>query len=278
MKITDITTFVLKQDPNRPAGEPGGHLLVKVETDDGITGWGEAFTAPEIIRFIIEGGYLSDRYSGLKPLLIGQDPRQNEYLWQRMAEGTLLLGRDGVGMHAMAAIDLALWDIKGKAQGQPVHALLGGAKRDRIDWYTTHILGDTIEETAEIARGLVERGCRAIKFGWLPKGNSADQDEAIVAALRQAIGPDIRLLIDCGMYWDDAEALERTRRFAPYDIYWIEEPLRAYDIEGYARLRQASELKITAGEMAATAGELGRLIVAKAVDVRQCRSNWPRSV
>ena len=269
MHITDVTTFILRANDGRSVAASGGHLLVKVETDEGITGWGEAFTAPDIIRMIIEAGYTSDRRSGLKALLIGEDALDTGSLWHRMAEGTILLGRDGVAMHAMAAIDLALWDIKGKASGKPVHALLGGARRDRVACYATHTVGESLDETAGFASALVERGFKAVKFGWLPKGNGADDDEAVVRALRQAIGPDIKLLIDCGMYWDVDTALERTRRFAPYDIYWFEESLPAYDVEGYARLRQESELKITAGEMAATPGELNSLIDAHAVDVLQ---------
>ena len=269
MRITDVTTFILGAHDGRSVSASDGHLLVKVETDDGLTGWGEAFTAPAIIRMIIEADYARDRRSGLKALLIGEDPLDTDALWHRMAEGTLMLGRDGVAMHAMAALDLALWDIKGKAAGQPVHALLGGARRDRVACYATHTLGDTIDETVDFAKALVDRGFRAVKFGWLPKGNDADEDEAIVAALRQAIGPDIKLLIDCGMYWDVDTAIGRTRRFAPHDIYWFEESLPAYDVEGYARLRRESDLKITAGEMAATAGELNRLINADAVDVLQ---------
>ena len=269
MRITDVTTFILGANDGRSVAASGGHLLVKVETDEGIIGWGEAFTAPDIIRMIIEAGYTSDRRSGLKALLLGEDPLDTEHLWHRMAEGTILLGRDGVAMHAMAAIDLALWDIKGKAAGKPVHALLGPVRRDRVACYATHTVGENLDETTGFASALVARGCKAVKFGWLPKGNSADDDEAIVRALRQAIGPEIKLLIDCGMYWDVDTALERTRRFAPYDIYWFEESLPAYDVEGYARLRRESALKITAGEMAATAGELHRLIDAHAVDVLQ---------
>ena len=269
MKIASVEAIVLEGRRDQPSGEIARHLVVKVTTDTGLTGWGEAFTAPEVIRLIIENRYRNDRDSGLAALLIGEDPRDTEHLWAKMAEGTILLGRDGVAMHAMAAIDVALWDIKGKALGQPIHALIGGAKRDRVDWYATHTLGGTLDETAATARRLVAGGCRAVKFGWLPAGQSPDEDEAIVAALRRAVGPDIRLLIDCGMRWSVDQALERTRRFAAHDIYWFEESLRAYDVEGYARLRRESELKITAGEMAATAGELGRMIDAGAVDVLQ---------
>ena len=269
MKIVSVEAIVLEGRRTHPAGEIARHLVVKIATDTGLTGWGEAFTAPEVIRLIIEAPWRNERDSGLAALLIGEDPRDTERLWAKMAEGTILLGRDGVAMHAMAAIDVALWDIKGKALGQPIHALIGGAKRDRVDWYATHTLGGTLDETAATARRLVAGGCRAVKFGWLPGGNSAAEDDAIVAALRRAIGPDIRLLIDCGMRWSVEEALERTRRFAAHDIYWFEESLPAYDVEGYARLRQQSDLKITAGEMAATAGELGRMVDAKAVDVLQ---------
>jgi L-alanine-DL-glutamate epimerase-like enolase superfamily enzyme len=269
MKITAVEPIVLEGRRDHPSGEIARHLVVKVTTDTGLIGWGEAFTAPEVIRLIIDTRYRNDRDSGLAALLIGEDPRDTDRLWAKMAEGTILLGRDGVAMHAMAAIDVALWDIKGKALGQPIHALLGGARRDRVDWYATHTLGKTIDDTVAIAERLVAGGCRAVKFGWLPAGQTPAEDEAIVAALRRAIGPDIRLLIDCGMHWNVDEALERTRRFAAHDIYWFEEALRAYDVEGYARLKRESGLKITAGEMAATSGELGRMIDADAVDVLQ---------
>jgi len=269
MKIVSVDAIVLEGRRNHPAGEIARHLVVKITTDTGLVGWGEAFTAPEVIRLIIERPYRNERDSGLAALLIGEDPLVIEKLWAKMAEGTIMLGRDGVAMHAMAAIDVALWDIKGKALGEPIHALIGGARRDRVDWYATHTLGKTIDETVDAAKQLVARGATAIKFGWLPAGNSADEDDAIVAALRHAIGPDIRLLVDCGMRWSVDEALERTRRFAAHDIYWFEESLPAYDVAGYARLRRESELKITAGEMAATAGELGRMIDGQAVDVLQ---------
>ena len=163
MKISDITTFILDAKRDPPAVTAGRHLLVKVETDAGVTGWGEAFTAPDLIRAIIEAEYVGPRRSGLKALLLGEDPTDTEQLWQRMAQGTLLLGRDGVANHAMAAIDLALWDIKGKALGQPVHALLGGARRDRIDWYATRALTPDLDETVESARRLVARGCHAVQ-------------------------------------------------------------------------------------------------------------------
>jgi L-alanine-DL-glutamate epimerase-like enolase superfamily enzyme len=269
MKIAEIEPIVLNGWRNRATGERARHIVVKVTTDSGLVGWGEGFTAPGLIRHIIEGDVWDDRVAGLRQILIGEDPLDTERLWRKMADETVILGREGLAFHAMAPIDVALWDIKGKAHGKPVYELLGGARRDRVDWYATHTLGRTQDDTVAAAKGLVERGCRAVKFGWLPRGQSAEESEALVAALREAVGPDIRLMIDCGMHWTVDEALERARRFAPYDLYWFEEMLRAYDVEGYARLRRESGLKITAGEMAATADELGRLIDAKAVDVLQ---------
>ena len=249
-------------------GAPYG-LVVRITTDSGIVGYGEADSMPAVVKAVIEAPFLNDMMSGLKWVLLGQDPLDIERLWQRMARATLSYSRDGATLHAMAAIDLALWDIAGKAQGRPVCDLLGGARRRTIRCYATHPLGATLAETARHAGALRDRGFDAVKFGWHPFGEDADGDEAIVHCLRQAIGDDADLLIDAGLAWDVPTTLERLRLVQPYRLFWLEEPLRPYDFSGYSRLAAATDTPIAAGEMASGPAELARLIEEKCVDVLQ---------
>ncbi len=269
MKIANIETFPLLGRGDQGAyGAPYG-LVVRVATDAGIAGYGETDSLPSVARAVIEAPYHNEMLSGLKPLLLGQDALDVEGAWHRMARGSLAYARDGVTRQAMAAIDIALWDIRGKAAGLPVCDLLGGARRRRLRVYATHPLGADLEQTAEFARRLVAAGFTAVKFGWHPLGPDAARDEAIVRTLREAIGPEVDLLIDGGLAWDVPTAIERCRRFAPYRLFWLEEPLAAYDFAGYAALRQAVDTRIAAGEMASSAVELARLVEDGCVDVLQ---------
>ncbi|MEX2650639.1 MAG: mandelate racemase/muconate lactonizing enzyme family protein [Alphaproteobacteria bacterium] len=174
-----------------------------------------------------------------------------------------------VSSAAPAAADLALWDIAGKAAGVPVHRLLGRARRDRLEVYATHPLGASLAETAANVRRLVGRGFTGIKMGWAPLGPDAAADEAIVRTMREAAGADIRVLIDGGNAWSAEAAIERCRRFAPYDVFWLEEPLMPEDIAGYRRLTSATGMTIAAGELCATRFELERLILEGGVGVVQ---------
>jgi len=215
-----------------------------------------------VVKAIVEAPFLHEMMCGLKWVLLEEDPLEIERLWRRMERATLNYSRDGATIEAMAAVDLALWDIKGKALGVPVHALLGGARRQELRCYATHPLGTTLADTDRFARHLRDAGFSAVKFGWHPLGPDASGDEAIVACLRRAIGADADLLIDGGLAWDVETALERARRFAPYHLFWLEEPLAAYDFAGYARLTEEAETPIAAVE-------LGQLIDGRCVDVLQ---------
>jgi L-rhamnonate dehydratase len=224
---------------------------------------------PSVVKAIIEAPFLHDMMSGLKWVLLDQDPTDIESLWQRMARATLNYSRDGATLQAMAAIDLALWDIKGKALGVPVHTLLGGARRPKLRCYATHPLGGDLAETRRFAGRLCDAGFSAVKFGWHPLGPDGEQDEAIVRALRETIGPEVDLLIDGGLAWDVETALERLHRFEPYRLFWLEEPLSAYDFAGYARLAAEAKTAIAAGELSSSATELAELIERRCVDVLQ---------
>ena len=269
MKIAKVEAIALRGKGEQGVyGEPYG-LVARITTDNGIVGYGETDSMPAVAKAVIEAPYLDEQMSGLACLLIGQDPTDTEALWRRMARGTLNYSRDGVTLQAMAALDIALWDIKGKSEGRPVYELLGGARRKLMRVYATHPLGRTLEETARAAGRLRDQGFSAVKFGWYPLGPDLEQDVAIVRTLRQAIGDDVDLLIDGGLAWDADGAIERSRRFQPFRLFWLEEPLPPYDIPAYARLTAAVETPIAAGELASSTAELTRLLDEAGVDIIQ---------
>jgi L-rhamnonate dehydratase len=269
MKITAVETFELRGHGQQGSyGCPYG-VLVRIRTDAGIEGYGEADSMPSVVKAIIDAPFLNEIMSGLKALLLGEDPTEPERLWAKMARGTIGYARDGAVLHGMAAIDLALWDIKGKSAGLPVCALLGGAKRMAVRAYATHPLGRTLDETKAAAQHLVRKGFTAVKFGWHPLGFDADLDEAIVRTLRQAIGSDVDLLVDAGLAWDVATTLERLERFAPFRLFWLEEPLAPYGIAAYAELTSSTATTIAAGEMASSKAELTRLLEEAHIGVLQ---------
>jgi L-alanine-DL-glutamate epimerase-like enolase superfamily enzyme len=250
--------------------DPGSYgFVVKITASDGTVGYGEADTIPGGADAIVWAPRCHETMGGLADILIGADPTEIERLWERMTTATLSFGRGGAAHHAMAAIDIALWDLNGKFHRKPVSALIGGMLRNRLQVYASHRLGDSLAATEAIATGLLAEGFKAVKFGWPPLGPDPDLDEKIVATLRAAIGPDISLLIDGGMAWSVDAALNRAQRFAPFDLHWLEEPLTPYDPEAYASLRRVAAMPIAAGEMASGAAELRRLIEAGAVDFLQ---------
>ena len=257
--IIEIENFCLRGRLSQgPWGPPYG-FVVKITTKDGIVGFGESDTMPEIAVAVVEALYHNPLVTGLRQLLIGT-PAEPEIAWRRMQEAVVQYGREGVVVHAMAAIDIALWDIAGKRAGQPLAKLFGGAARERLRCYGTHHLEATPAETAAHAQRLVADGFTAVKFGWSPLGRDAESDEVIVCGLRSAIGPSVDLLIDAGMVWDAEIAIDRAARFRPYQLFWLEEPLRAYDMGAYAKLCSTVDVPIAAGEMAATTDELTRLM------------------
>lgn len=267
--IAEIETFQLAGGGEQGAyGAPYG-FIVKVTTRSGIVGYGESDTMPAVADAIVQAPYLNEMMGGLRHVLIGADGADPRAAWERMRLATLNYGRDGATRHAMAAIDIALWDIAGKSAGMPVHVLLGQARRTRVPAYASHPLGNSLDETRRYARALVDQGFRAVKFGWHPLGPDEETDIAIVRTLREAVGPDVDLLIDGGMAWDTETAISRAERFSDFGIRWLEEPLRAYDIKGYRALSRAAAVPIAAGEMAASHDELAPLLEQEAVSVLQ---------
>lgn len=269
MKIVDVEVIELRAEGRQGAyGGPYG-VFVRIATDAGITGCGETDSMPAVVRAVIEVPFINEMMSGLKWVLLEQDPLDIEGLWTRMERATMNYSRDGVSLSAMAAIDIALWDIKGKALRQPVYELIGGARRKVMRAYATHPLGASLSETAAAAAKLCEAGFTAVKFGWHPLGKDIKTDEAIVRTLRTAIGDTNDLLIDGGLAFDSSTAIERCKRFEPYRLFWFEEPLPAYDYSGYAQLTSAVETPIAAGELASSEEELSRLVWEGKIDILQ---------
>ncbi|MBI3667130.1 MAG: mandelate racemase/muconate lactonizing enzyme family protein [Acidobacteria bacterium] len=249
MKITNVEAIYLRLPQVKEQCDSGQDaLIVKVSTDAGITGIGEVDSAPLAVKGAIEGPFSHTTASGLRELLIGEDPFQTEYLWYKMYRKNTYGGRRGVAIHAMSGIDMALWDIKGKALGQPIWRLLGGGFHRRIRPYASSLFGATPEETGERARRFLDRGFTAVKFGWDPMGRDEKTDIALVREARRGLGGDADLMIDAGLVWDAKTAIQRARAFSQYNIFWLEEPLLPDDYEGYRKLSEATEVRIAAGE------------------------------
>ena len=249
MKITRIETIYVRLSKVKIQCDSGQDaLLVRVHTDAGITGLGEVDSNPMGVKGAIEGPFSHTTASGLAHLLVGEDPFETEKLWYKMYRSNVYGGRRGIGIHAMSGIDMALWDIKGKALGVPVWKLLGGGFHHKIRCYASSLFGPTPKETADRAKQFHDQGFTAVKFGWDPMGKDAQTDVALVREARKALGDEADLLIDAGLVWDAKTAIQRAAAFADYNIYWLEEPLRPDDYEGYRKLSEASTVRIAAGE------------------------------
>jgi L-alanine-DL-glutamate epimerase-like enolase superfamily enzyme len=270
MKITDVEGLHLRLPEVRARTDSSQDaLLVRVSTDAGITGWGEVDASPHVARAVIEAPPSHTLANGLRHLLVGQDPLDTDGLWSRMYEGTLYYGRGGVVVQAMAGVDLALWDIRGKVEGKPVYQLLNGGGRESIRAYASNMFQPTPEATAVRARQAREAGFTAVKFGWEPFGEDPVRDCAFLDAIRKEIGDEMELMLDAGHAWDAATTLERARLFEPYDLFWIEEPLHPDDLRGYAEVSRECAIPIAAGEEECTVAGFDRLMEVGRVDVVQ---------
>ncbi|MGH2457590.1 MAG: mandelate racemase/muconate lactonizing enzyme family protein [Chloroflexota bacterium] len=235
--------------------------LVRVTTDDGQYGWGEAQApiVPEVVGILVE------RLLG--PVLIGRDPFDRDVLWHEMFDTTRVRGHGaGFLLQAISALDIALWDLVGKATGQPVYQLLGGRYRDRVEVYRSGLPATTLEGRVDLARAAVKEGFRGIKV-FLGHDPSTDLDN--VRALRQAIGPRVRLMVDGHWMYDRQTALRLGRLYEREDVFWLEAPLDPADLRGHAELARALDLPIALGEVEQTRTQFLDLLQAGAVDVIQ---------
>jgi L-alanine-DL-glutamate epimerase-like enolase superfamily enzyme len=265
-----------------------GATLVEVAAENGTTGIGLTQSAFEYIRPIIEDGPYP-----LAPMLRGQDPREPRRLWSRMFIGFgAAKGRGsegGLAVNAMAALDMAIWDLAGKLAGVPLHTLLGGAVRADIPAYASSSLfvsssyerggaeadweAKSPDRLLAECRTYVEQGFRAVKFGW---GNRFErEDENRLAAIREGLGPDARVMLDfgCPAYWDAghnaAEAIRAARILERFDGFFLEEPMPPQDVAGHKAVADAVRVNIATGESLTLVDEFVRFIDARAVDIVQ---------
>lgn len=244
-------------------------LLVRVQTDAGLTGLGEVVSCSYVARAIVEAPRSAPFRHGLAAIVRGMDPLDNEAVVQALLQGTAWYGPGGATRHALSGIDMALWDIRGQAEGKPVRRLLDPDAADRVPCYASVLWPDRPEELEGSARGFLEQGYRAVKYGWGPMGPDPVLDEELVAAARQALGSEVDLMVDAGRAWDADTAVERATRFAKYRVYWLEEPLSPWDFAGYGRLAEASPVPIAAGEALALLEEYQPLLEEGHVQVVQ---------
>ena len=270
MKITAVEALHLRLPVVREVADGTQDcLLVRVHTDAGLTGLGEVVSCSYVARAVVEAPRSAPFRHGLAAIVTGMDVEDVEAAAAAMEGGTAWYGPGGVARHAMSGVDMALWDIKGKAAGRPVRRLLAPDAPDAVPCYASVLWPDRPEEVAASARAFADQGYRAVKYGWGPMGPDVNLDVELVAAARDALGPDIDLMVDAGRAWTAEQALARAEAFAPYDVFWLEEPLGPWDMAGYGRLSAASPIPIAAGEAIALPGEYEQLLQVGGVQVVQ---------
>jgi L-alanine-DL-glutamate epimerase-like enolase superfamily enzyme len=244
-------------------------LLVELGSDAGWVGMGNAGLAPRVAKQVI------DLY--LKDVLIGSDPFDSEYLWQHMYRKTIAFGRKGIGMVAISAVDIALWDLMGKALKQPVFRLLGGKTKKRIPVYASRLYSQPLDELQQEAERYKASGFKAMKlrFGWGPADGAEgmERNVELVRTVRGAIGDRIELMADAYMGWSFDYARRMIPLLAPYRLRWLEEPVIPDDIGGYAALKAMNLIPIAGGEHGFTLYDFRQLVDARAVDVIQFDTN-----
>jgi L-rhamnonate dehydratase len=246
-----------------------GWLVVEIFTDDGLVGIGNAALAPRVTKQVID--------LHLKPLLIGRDPWDIEFLWQLMYRKTMAFGRRGVGMVAISAVDIALWDILGKSAKQPVYRLLGGRTKPRIPVYASRLYSVELSEVAAEAKRYKAEGYKAMKlrFGWGPTDGAAGMHRNVnlVRSVRETVGDGIDVMADAYMGWTLDYAKRMLPLLEPFQLRWLEEPVIPDDVHGYAELKSYGRVPIAGGEHEFTAYGFRDLLEARALDYIQFDTN-----
>jgi L-rhamnonate dehydratase len=288
MRIRTVEPILLKgEQPYRTSADGAEvtdngdwQLLIKVTTDEGLTGWADIETlGPAAVAIVAGQGMTITGFKTLSELLIGEDPLDTTRLWDRMYVGSAYYGRRGIAIQCISAIDNALWSIKAQATGLPIAQLLGGRRRGHVMAYASTLFRDTPEGMTEAALGYVEKGFRAVKFGWGVFGEDTGRDRELVAAAREALGPDRHLLVDPGWYpvgWKRPGPMRSLREnitlcewLADYGVGWCEDFIHPEHFEAYASVRAASRVPVAAGEQMATVWDFERFIKMGCVDVIQ---------
>ena len=267
MRITSIRTHVLEARLSQPFAysrawyDKRSAMVVEIETDQGLVGWGECYGPALMTAAVVRS---------VTPWLVGEDPLRTDFLWRETYTRLRDHGQKGVVIEGLSGIDIALWDIRGKHFGVPVHRLLGGPVREQVRAYATGLYrrrsGDPLHYLAEEAEGYVSEGFKAVK---LKVGFGLEEDAATTRAVRKAIGPDIALMVDANHAYDAAAAIRLGRMIEPHDIGWFEEPVPPEDLAGYRAVKAALSIPIAGGECEYTRFGFRDQLVARAVDIIQ---------
>jgi len=271
MSITRVRTIPLR-GATHDTGWPGGtdpneqmNTLLEIQTDEGLSGIGSCFTSLPLVEASL---------TLLAPLVEGETIFEAERVSEKLRQCTFWQGRGGAVEHTISGLDIALWDLMGKALGQPVSRLLGGNYRQRIKPYAS-ILFDDPPRLREKLLAQVARGFRAIKMGWRPFGRVSRQfDELLIKTARDAVGPEVELMVDAGgseQFWPHGIcwARETAKMLGAYDVVWFEEALKPDDLEGFKELRHSSPVLIATGEVFTRRQTFQPYITGRALDVIQ---------
>lgn len=275
--ITDVEVLILDSGTEYGTrladGEwsgPRHTCLIRVTTDAGVVGYADVDSHPWVVKAIVDAHpHIPAFCAGLRDAVVGQSVWDRAALWDRMYQHSWYHGRRGPALHAMSGIDVAVWDICGRLAGRPVHDLLGGKRRERIMAYASTLFGETPEEMRKAARGYVDRGFRAIKFGWGVWGSDPSRDRALLAAAREEVGPGVRLMVDGYLQGDLAHVTSFVASLEEFDLTWVEEPLPADRPGDLAALGRATPVPIATGEQLGGISEFAELLRDDGVSVVQ---------
>ena len=262
MKVTGLQAIALAI-PHRPMTPPSTwsaslakQILVRADTDEGLVGWGECFAygAPLAVCSVVE--------EALAPIVVGQDPSGIEHLTRAMHQALMIWGRRGLGLFAISGVELALWDLAGKARGVPVYELLGGLVQPSVRAYASLLRYPSASDVGRAASTMAAQGYTAIKLHQI--------DVESVAVARNAVGDGVALMLDTNCPWSVEEAIRIGRQLERYELRWLEEPVwPAEDYAGLARVRAALRTAIASGENEGTAQGFAALLAAGAADIAQ---------
>ncbi len=271
MQIKKITAYPLRYPEPNDSHNLRHVTLVKMETDTGLVGWGECISQwPEAalaVKVLIEQGFA--------PVLLGRDPTDNHALYRLLKDHCWWYGDTGMANFAISALDIALWDLKGKALGVPIHKLLGGKLHDRLRaCASTHPSKASLDDLAQELAGHVANGYTAVKVGFGKTGQAnlgvdPQRDLAYVRAVREAIGDGTDFMVDLGKKtrWDHASGVRMAREFEKANLRWIEDPFPPTNLEAYRHLRQSIQTQVATGEREWTPAGYRRLIDLGVADI-----------
>ncbi|MGV8897133.1 MAG: mandelate racemase/muconate lactonizing enzyme family protein [Rhodoglobus sp.] len=271
MRITKVISHVLQYDLDNELGYSQQYYskrsahIVEIQTDEGLTGWGECFGPGNVA---LANKVIVERV--IQPMIVGEDPLDREVLWHRVHNLLRDHGQKGMPIQALSGVDIALWDLFGKIAEQPLYKLLGGAFRERIPVYGYGMMltrGDGLaERMAAEAATIQSAGYAATK---MKIGMGVREDIALVASVRDAIGPDFPLMVDANHCYDVNDAMTVGRELGEMGVEWFEEPVAPEDRDGYRRLRDTLSVKIAGGEAEFTRWGWRDLLDAGCVDIAQ---------